>query len=292
MLIDDPKTFFIYRQYERIPNLSQRLQRSQRFQRRSRLRSRLNRRRATMIRNSLIRNNMVRNNVITIRSFRSTLQRNSRIRINGNRAIELQPRSHRGNRRRPQRKARRSELAICIREIPPGCSRPIARSRARSQCRTRKSSTRRRLRSDLRQKLRHRTSLHQRIAHRVARKVVHNSLLPESHLGLRRMHIHIHFRRGHLDKKQHHRINRWRQNIAIRLSQPMLNQPIANQPSINKDVDRVAVELLNLWLRNKSMKSQLARFALLHLIFRTAPPRRRLRQSDSLQRFTAASGIN
>src|SRR5438874_1494247 len=65
----------------------------------------------------------------------------------------------------------------------------------------------------------------------------------------------------------------------------MLNEAVANQAAIYEGVDGVAVELLDLRLRNKSVESQTPglgrRTAVLVLFF--APPRRRLWQPDVSQ---------
>ena len=76
----------------------------------------------------------------------------------------------------------------------------------------------------------------------------------------------------------------------------MLNETVANQPSIHENVNRIAIELLNLRLRNKPMQPHLAEIvsrgappANCHprpqriRIARVAPPRWRLRQTDTLQ---------
>ena len=116
---------------------------------------------------------------------------------------------------------------------------------------------------------------------------MHHGLLPETHFGLRRMHIHVNLSARQFQKQQHHRIHRRRNDIAIRLGQPMLYQPVANQPSIHKYKYRIPIQLLNLRLRNETVKPHLARilFRNLAILFHfLATPRRRLRQSHALQR--------
>src|ERR1022692_2421884 len=111
---------------------------------------------------------------------------------------------------------------------------------------------------NLRRKLRRRTRLHQCRPHRIPHKIVQHGRLPKAPLGLRGMHIHIHLARRQLQKQQHHRIHRRRNNISISLRQPMLYQPVANQPSIHEYINRVAIQLLDLRLRNKPMQPHLA----------------------------------
>ena len=156
-----------------------------------------------------------------------------------------------------------------------------------------------RLRANFGQELRHRPCLHQRGPHRLAHEIVNHRLLPETHLGLRRMHIHIDFGGRHLDEKQNHRIDRRRQNAAIRFGDGMLNEAIANQPSIHENKNRIAIELLNFRLGDEAMQAHFAEIvwrghprprSLIRKaggftsgVLRGPPPRRRLRQADTLQ---------
>ena len=61
--------------------------------------------------------------------------------------------------------------------------------------------------------LRHWAGLHQRGADGVAHEIMHHALLAETHLGFRRMHVHIHFAAGQFQKQQHHRENGRRQML-------------------------------------------------------------------------------
>ena len=88
---------------------------------------------------------------------------------------------------------------------------------------------------------------------------MNDTVLPEADLSLRRMHVDIDFGGRHLQKQQHHRKNRRRQNIAVSIGERVLNEAIADQPSIYKNEDRVAVELLDLRLRNEAMQGDFAR---------------------------------
>ena len=142
------------------------------------------------------------------------------------------------------------------------------------------------MRVDLRHELRHRTRLHQRRSHRVSHEIMHDRLLAEAHFGFRGMHIHVHFAAGQLEKEQHHGIDRRRQNVAVGLGEGVLNEPVADQASIDENVNRVAIELLNLGLRDEAMHAHFAGFdrALLFIFFFPAP-RRRLGQANVLQRL-------
>src|SRR5260370_25527412 len=109
------------------------------------------------------------------------------------------------------------------------------------------------------------------------------------------MNIHIHFSVRQLKEQQHHRKNCRRQNIAIRLGQRVLDQPVADKAPVDEVVDGMAVQLLDLWLGNESMKAQIAGVGVkpwvtLVLILFVASPRWRLRQSDSRERLLGRHG--
>src|ERR1700675_1112415 len=103
-------------------------------------------------------------------------------------------------------------------------------------------------------KLWHRPRLHQRCPDRITKEVVYYRLLAEADLGLRRMHIHIHLGIWHFKEQQHHREDCRRKNVANTISQGVLDQPVANQSAIYKRVYRVAIQFLDLGLRDKSMQ--------------------------------------
>ena len=86
-----------------------------------------------------------------------------------------------------------------------------------------------------------------------------SDLLPEAHLGLGRMHVHIHLFRRHLQKQQHHRKAGGRNHVAIGLGDGVQQQPVADQPLVDEDVDRVAVELLQLGLGVEAAQAQMCR---------------------------------
>ena len=123
---------------------------------------------------------------------------------------------------------------------------------------TAEARTRGWLRADLRQELRNRPCFHQRGPYRFSDEIVNHRLLAEPHLGLRGMHIHIYFGRWHFDKKQNHRIDRWRQNVAIGLGDRMLNETVANQPPVHENKNRVAIKLLNFRLGYEAMQAHFA----------------------------------
>ncbi len=97
---------------------------------------------------------------------------------------------------------------------------------------------------------------HQRSSHGVADEVVYEPRLPEAHLGFGRMHIHIDLLRRHLQEEQHHRERGWRNDIAVGLSQRMQHHPVAHQAMVDEDVDRVAVQLLQLRLGDEPRNAQ------------------------------------
>ncbi len=106
---------------------------------------------------------------------------------------------------------------------------------------------------------------------------MHKARLPEAHLRLRRMHVHIDFCRGHFKKQQHDRKGSRRQNVAIRLRQRMQDQAVAHLASVDEDVDRSTIQLLQLGLGDEAAHAQKAR--LRRLVIGLASPRRRLRQA-------------
>jgi len=85
-------------------------------------------------------------------------------------------------------------------------------------------------------------------------------LLPKAYFGLRRMNVHIHFRGRHLQKQQHYRKNCWRQNIPIRIGNGVLNKAVPNDALIHKHKNRIAVQLLDFWLTDKTVYPDLSRF--------------------------------
>src|ERR1700678_1641913 len=115
------------------------------------------------------------------------------------------------------------------------------------------------------------------------------------------MYVDIDFGGRHLDKKEDDRKHRGRQNVAIGLEDGMLNEAVANQPSIDENEYRIAVQFLNLWLRDETMQPKLAKTPerrdrcqhgfifisrrRLWNLRHVAPPGRGLRQPDTLQWF-------
>src|SRR5882757_6085118 len=96
------------------------------------------------------------------------------------------------------------------------------------------------------------------------------------------MDVYINLSGRHLEKQQHDRKYSRRHDVAISVSQRVLNQPIANQTAVDENKNRVAIELLNLRLRNETMKTNFSRLQFLDL-FRIAPPGRRLWQPNMFE---------
>ena len=134
--------------------------------------------------------------------------------------------------------------------------------------------------------LRHGAGLHQRSPNRVAHKIVHNRLLAESDLRLRRMDVYIYLRIGQLQKNQDYGINRRRKDVAISLGKRMLDEPITDQTPVHKHKNRITIQLLDFRLGNKSMNAQLAkpRGTTFFLLFCSAPGWR-LRQANVFERL-------
>ena len=160
--------------------------------------------------------------------------------------------------------------------------------------------------ADLDRELRHRTRFHQRGAHRVAHEIMHHALLAEADFGLRRVHIDVHFAAGQIEKQQHHRENRGRQDVAVSLDDGVLDQAVADQASIDEDVNRVAVQLLDFGFGDKAVHPEFAEAgtsssasSLVTGFSRAGRPRhssslaapgRRLRQADAFQRLHRGNG--
>ena len=177
------------------------------------------------------------------RRLRRARQRYRRVGLDRNSAFEFRPRGRRGNRRCLQREAARPCWLVQV--APRGplqiiVLKIIAAARAVAELAIRKAGAaearaRGWLRPNFRQELRDRPRLHQRRPHRLAHEIMNYRLLPETHLGLLRMHVDIDLLRRHLDKKQNHGIDRWRQNVAIGLGDPVLNETVANEASIHEN---------------------------------------------------------
>src|SRR6266849_6195653 len=277
-----------------IPNLTQGPERPQRLESRRGLRFMRNRRRAAVIGNWLVSERLLSN-----RRPRSAGERYRRVGLDCDSAFKFEARRGRGTCWRLQREAGGRRWLV---QVAPRCAlQTIAALRALSDGSSSKAGTRAWLRANLRQKLRHRPCLHQRRPYRLAHEIVNHGLLPETHLGFRRVHIHIHFGGRHLNKEQNDGIHRRRQNVPIRLGDPVLNETVANQPPIHKNKNRIAIELLNLRLGNKTVQPHLAEIGCVRFYRKRGrrfagggaratrvsgtPPRWRLRQADTLQRL-------
>ena len=103
--------------------------------------------------------------------------------------------------------------------------------------------------------------------HRIAREIVNELRVAESHFDFRRMNVDIHFRIRQLDEKQHDRKNAGRNNVAIRVANRVKDQPVAHQPPVDEHVDAVAIRTVNFRPRHKSRNANFRRFlARLHLL--------------------------
>ena len=91
--------------------------------------------------------------------------------------------------------------------------------------------------ADLHRELRHGARFHQRGADRFAHEIVHHALLAKADFSLRRMHVDVDFAGRHVEKQQHHRENRGRQDVAIGLDDGVLDEAVADQASVDEDVD-------------------------------------------------------
>ena len=69
-------------------------------------------------------------------------------------------------------------------------------------------------------------------------------LLAKTNLCLGRMHIHVHLFRRHFQKKEHDRIGRWRNDVAVRFPNGMQQEAITNKPLVYKNIDGITIQLL------------------------------------------------
>src|ERR1017187_3040989 len=72
------------------------------------------------------------------------------------------------------------------------------------------------------------------------------------------MNVDVDFGGRHLHKEEHHRENGGRQDIAVGFGNRVLNETIADQASVDEDKNRIAIELLDLRLRNEAVQAELA----------------------------------
>ena len=121
----------------------------------------------------------------------------------------------------------------------------------------------------------------QLVAQGVAHKIMQPAGLAETNLGLRRVHVHVDLFRRHVDKQQHDRKGRGREDIAIGLADRMHQQAVAHQAAIDEAVDRVAVQFLQFRLGGESGNTQPA--GRRSLVVRGPPPRRRFRKTGARQ---------
>src|SRR5712692_7253421 len=111
------------------------------------------------------------------------------------------------------------------------------------------------MRPNLSRELRYGAVLHKRGAHRVANEIMNDDRLPETHFRLGGVDVDVDFCRWHFQKQKHHGIHAARQNVAIGVGDGVLNEAVTDQASISKNVNRIAVELLQLRLRSKAMQA-------------------------------------
>ena len=96
-------------------------------------------------------------------------------------------------------------------------------------------------------------------AQAVADEVVDAVLLAEADFGFGRMNIDIHLFRRHLQEEQDDGEGGWRNDVAVGLADRVQQQPVADKPLVDKDIDGVAVELLQLRLGVEAAQPQVSR---------------------------------
>src|SRR5580700_4222451 len=91
------------------------------------------------------------------------------------------------------------------------------------------------------------------------------------------------------EKQQHYRVDRGRNDVAICLSESVLDEAVANQAAVDEDEDRIAIQLLDFGLRDEAVEAHFAGFRragrIAVLIFLLASPRRGLGQAYALERL-------
>ncbi len=106
------------------------------------------------------------------------------------------------------------------------------------------------------QKPRRRAAERELIANGIAHEIMQPACLAETDFGLGRVNVDVHLLRRHLEKQQHHRKRRGRENIAISLAHRVQQQAIAHQAAIDKAVDRVAIQFLQFRLGDETGDTQ------------------------------------
>src|SRR5437667_10413250 len=122
------------------------------------------------------------------------------------------------------------------------------------------------------------------------------------------MNVNVNLTAGQLQKKEHYREHRGRNDIPVGFSERVLDDAVANQASVDKHVNGIAIELLDFGFGNEAVSAQLAKrfFFLLGQIFADGactkrksagvtlllfpPPRWGLRQADSFKRLQGGDG--
>src|SRR5579862_9850046 len=281
MLVDDPQAFGVDRQDERVTNLAQRLERGQGGGEIARNFGFVGYGRCASVFGSRAGQRFGRANQ---RQGRVTLDRNAFSELealtDGRRSWGLQA----------ERLRSRS-----VERAPGGVGRGIAASPERG------AGTG--AGADLDRELRHRARLHERGADRFADEIVHHTRLPKTDFGLRGMYVDVDFARGQIEKQQHHRKNRGRQDVAISLDDGVLDEAVADQTPVDEYVNRIAIQLLNFGFGDETVHPEFSEvrgfifgvvFALLRfadggtraaLAFRSPAPGRRLGQSDAFERL-------
>src|SRR5580693_7215548 len=93
------------------------------------------------------------------------------------------------------------------------------------------------------------------------------------------------------EKQQHYRVDRGRNDVAICLSESVLDEAVANQAAVDEDENRIAIQLLDFGFRDEAVETHLAglgwagRIAVLIFLLFLASPRRRLGQAYALARL-------
>ena len=80
--------------------------------------------------------------------------------------------------------------------------------------------------------------------------------MPEAHLDLRGMNVHVHFLGGQIEKEQDRGKHRGRQNVAVGFVNRVQDQAVAHQPPVHENVNSIAVAALHVGPRSKPAHHQ------------------------------------
>ena len=85
---------------------------------------------------------------------------------------------------------------------------------------------------------------------------MHEGSVPESHLGLRWMDIHVHLFAVAIQEQEREWVAGRRHQVVIGRQSACISTLVANETAVHEQVDRVAVQLLHLRTRNEATQGE------------------------------------